>query len=223
MPTTLQSFVLTAALILPGFIVVELSETRRATRPARSSIELVLRGLAYALILQVVVALTGWTGEVLASLRAEDGWQDHLTQISVFALVVCVLAPTAIGLGLSTWLRRAEQSGRLYVWHYAFGARDYREAWDFVFGSQDGAYLLFTVSEAGTARHLLAKYGPKSWASQAPTRPQEIYVEAVWPADSDGFVAEDMLAREPARGMWISAEKIDRLEVLHALEADTVD
>jgi Family of unknown function (DUF6338) len=112
-------------------------------------------------------------------------------------------------------LRRAEQSGQLRVWHYALGGRDHREAWDYVFGRRQGTYLLITLAGPGDPQHLLAKYGTGSWASQAPTHPQQIYVEEVWPADADGIVDAAMLDRVPSRGMWISADKIERLEVMH--------
>ena len=215
MPDTLLSLALTITFILPGFVVADLAESRRATRAARSDLELVLRGLVYALILQGLVALTGWTGEIVSDLNSGNGWEDHLGALAVFALVVTVLIPTGLGLILSAWLRAAEQRGQLRAWHYALGGRDHREAWDYVFGRREGSYLLLTVSEDGNAAHLLARYGRHSWASQAPTRPQEIYVEEVWPADSNGMVDEDVLERIPARGMWISTEKIDRLEILH--------
>jgi hypothetical protein len=223
MPDTLQSIALAVALILPGFVIADLAETRRATRAARSDLELVLRGLVYALILQGVVALTGWTAQILDAVDAKDGWQPHLTEISVYALVVGILIPTVLGLVLSAWLREAEQEGRLRAWHYALGGRDHREAWDFVFGRQEGAYLLLTVSEAGEARHLLAKYGPRSWSSQAPTHPQELYVEAVWPADSNGTVAAEIVDRDPPRGMWNSADKIERIEHLRLPPPKTDD
>lgn len=135
--------------------------------------------------------------------------------LALFGLVVAILTPTLLGLLLSAWLRRAEQGGELKAWHYAFGGRDHREAWDYLFGRREGTYLLLTVSEDGRPKHLLAKYGQQSWASQAPTRPQEIYVEQIWPADENGMVDEDIVSRTPPRGMWISTEKVDRLEVLH--------
>lgn len=215
MPDTLLSLALTIAFVLPGFVIADLAESRRATRAARSDLELVLRGLVYALILQGLVALTGWTGEILSDLNSGSGWEDHLGAMAVFGLVVAVLVPTGLGLILSTWLRAAEHRGQLRPWHYALGGRDHREAWDYVFGRREGTYLLLTVSEDGDATHLLAKYGRHSWASQAPTRPQEIYVEEVWPADANGMVNEDVLRRIPTPGMWISTEKIDRLEILH--------
>lgn len=215
MPDTLASLGLTVAFVLPGFVIADLAESRRATRAARSDLELVLRGLVYALILQAAVAVTGWTGTVVDALESKGGWQDHLGQLALFGIVVGVLIPTCLGLTLSTWLRNAEQGGQLRPWHYALGGRDHRQAWDYVFGRREGTYLLLTVTENGTARHILAKYGRHSWASQAPTRPQEIYVEEVWPADASGIVEEADLTRTPSRGMWISADKVDRLEILH--------
>jgi hypothetical protein len=215
MPDTLLSLGIAIAFVLPGFVIADLAESRRATRAARSDLELILRGLTYALILQGAVAATGWTSDIVNDVDTADAWKAHIGELAGFALVVGVVIPTSLGLGLSWWLRNAEQSGQLRAWHYALGARDHREAWDFVFGRREGTYLLFTVSDAVGQRYFLAKYGKNSWASQAPTRPPEIYVEEVWPADADGVVDEQVLARVPKRGMWINADKIERLEVLH--------
>jgi hypothetical protein len=215
MPDTLLSLGLAIAFVLPGFVIIDLAESRRSTRAARSDLELVLRGLTYALLLQGAVALTGWTGDIVDGLDA-DGWRTHLSELFVFGLVVAVVLPTVLGLSLSRWLRRAELSGRLRPWHYALGARDNREAWDFLFSRQQQAFLLLTVSDDSRGRHFLAKYGRDSWATQSPTRPQEIYVEKVWPADAHGVVDPADLARRPARGMWVNSDKLDRIEVLHA-------
>lgn len=214
MPDTLLSLGIAVAFVLPGFLIADLAEVGRSTRAARSDLELVLRGLVYALILQGAVALTGWTDVIVGDLSGESGWQHHLVELAVFAIAVGIVIPTWIGLALNRVLRRAEQSGQLGLWYFALGGRDYRDAWDYVFAKKGGAYVLLTVSEAAGSRHLLAKYGAASWASRAPTRPQELYVEEVWPADENGVVDEETLARVPARGMWISAEKIERLEIL---------
>ena len=115
---------------------------------------------------------------------------------------------------LSWWLRQAEQAGQLRWWHYALGGRDHREGWDFAFGREEGTYLVITLDAGTEPQHLLAKYGTRSWASQAPTRPQEIYVEEVWPADAAGMVQEADLSRDPPRGMWISTDKIVHLQIL---------
>lgn len=213
MPNTLLGLGLAVAFVLPGFVIADLAESRRASRP-HGDLELVLRGLAYALILQGVVALTGWTGAVLDDLHAAQDWHRHIRELAVFVLVIGVAVPTCLGLVLAWWLGRAEERGPLRAWHYALGARDSREAWDYIFSRREGAFLLLTLTEGSEARHFAAKYGRSSWASRAPTHPQEIYVEEAWPADRNGVVSRTDLQRQPARGMWISAEKIDRVEVL---------
>ena len=75
--------------------------------------------------------------------------------------------------------------------------------------------MLVTVPEEDGVKHFLGKYGKDSWATQAPTQPPEIYLEEAWPADEEGVVEEEALTRVPARGMWITADKVDRLEILH--------
>ncbi|HEX6752883.1 MAG TPA: DUF6338 family protein [Solirubrobacterales bacterium] len=262
MPDTFLGLAIAIAFVLPGFITADLAESRRATRAARSDLELILRGLVYALIIQAAVAATGWTQTIVDDVSGNSGssvvkvepsssatkqtkeaasapaaskpteasagqsaksdteddqeaWTQHLSELVVFALVVGILIPTILGLLLSKWLRRAEQCGQLKFWHYAAGGRDYRKAWDFVFGRQEGTFLLVTVPEEDGVKHFLGKYGKDSWATQAPTQPPELYLEEAWPADEEGFVDEEALGREPARGMWITADKVDRLEILH--------
>jgi Family of unknown function (DUF6338) len=260
MPDTLIGLGLAIAFVLPGFITADLAESRRATRASRSDLELVLRGLVYALIIQGAVAATGWTESLVDDITASpaaaestqkpasqqlngpvvvekdkldqpkaapteagtaegrdsgDPWTHHIPELLLFALIVGITIPTVLGLVLSSWLRRAEtEGGQLRAWHYALGARDYRKAWDFVFGRQQGTYLILTVIEDGTPRHFLGKYGEESWATQAPTQPAELYLQEVWPADADGVVDEALLSREPSRGLWVSSDKIERLEVV---------
>jgi Family of unknown function (DUF6338) len=98
---TVLSVALAVTLVLPGFIVADLAESRRATRAARSDLELVLRALAYALILQAAVAATGWTAHLAHDLRGRDAWEHHLGALAVFALAIGVAVPTALGLLLS--------------------------------------------------------------------------------------------------------------------------
>lgn len=115
--TTLSGLAIAIGFVLPGFVVADLAESRRATRPARTDLELLLRGLIYALFFQGVAAALGWTGHVVDLLTGKEP-DAHLGAVSLYVLVVCVVAPTAVGLGLSKLLRTAEQSERLHWWHY---------------------------------------------------------------------------------------------------------
>lgn len=220
MPDTLIGLAIAIAFVLPGFITADLAESRRASKASRSDLELVLRGLVWALLIQGAVAATGWTQTIVDDVSSGDAWKHHLGELISFSLVVGIVIPTILGSLLSVWLRRSEQGGQLKFWHYALGARDYRKAWDFVFGRQDGAYILLTMAEDGKAKYFLGKYGRDSYATQAPTDPAEIFLERAWPADRDGTVDEAALAREPQRGMWVNTDKIERLEILDVAEGE---
>ena len=67
---TLSQIAFAVALILPGFLVVQLSERRRPATPAGGDLELVLRGLIYALIIQALATLKGCRVERLPELVA---------------------------------------------------------------------------------------------------------------------------------------------------------
>jgi hypothetical protein len=201
------------ALILPGFLVVQLSERRRASTPAGGDLELVLRGLVYALIIQSIGALTGWLPELVEDLNADT--TEHLDAAAVYGLAACVIAPTALGLGLGRLLREAESEGSLRWWHYALGGRDTRRAWDYTFSRcADGAWVrvhLKDFSEGPAA--VLGKYGRGSWASQAPAEP-DLYLQEAWPTDPDGRVPENLIAAGSPGGVWIDGQQIARIEVL---------
>lgn len=127
---TLGQIGFAVALILPGFLVVQLSERQRPSTPAGGDLELVLRGLVYALIIQAIATLFGWLPQLVEDLEGPN-WEDHLDALALYALVVCVATPTALGLLLGLLLRGAESKGALEWWHYALGGRDTRRAWDY--------------------------------------------------------------------------------------------
>jgi len=220
MPSTLIGLAIAIAFVLPGFITADLAESRRASKASRSDLELVLRGLFWALVIQGAVAALGWTQTIVEDVSSGDDWQHHLGELATFSIVVGVIIPTILGLLLSVWLRSSEQRGQLRFWHYALGARDYRKAWDFVFGRQDGTYLLLSLGEDGKTKHFLGKYGPNSYATQAPTDPAELFLEEVWPSDETGVVDAETLEREPKRGLWVNTDHIDRLEILDPQDGD---
>jgi hypothetical protein len=173
---TLAEIAFAVALVLPGFLVVQLSERRRPSTPPGGDLELVLRGLVYALIIQSVAALSTWLPH-LAHEIAKSRVTDHLSALAAYALVVCVAVPTILGLLLGTWLRNAEAAGALKRWHYALGARDARRAWDYTFSQHDASWMRVVLreQEPGGPPSILGKYGKHSWASQSPANPDLYY------------------------------------------------
>jgi hypothetical protein len=215
---TLAGIIVGLILVLPGFIIADLAEARRAQRPERSDWELVLRALIYALVLQSVVLLTGWTTwlidrtDLLGSTKpgTTPTWEHHVDAIAIYAVIVIILVPTIIGLLLGWILRRAERRGSLTWFHYALGGRDARDAWDYIFLRYGAGFVLVHLKPGveGRSPFLVGKFGLSSWAAQTPASSRDIYFEEVWPAKADGEILGEYTAQ---RGIWIDASQIDAM------------
>ena len=215
---TVAGIIVGISLVLPGFIIADLAEARRAQRLARSDWELVLRALIYALVLQSLVLLTGWTTRLIdtagilkhARPGATPTWEHHVGAIALYVIVVIVIAPTIIGLVLGWWLRRAESRGSLTWIHYALGGRDAREAWDYIFQRYGAGFILVHLKPGVDERYpfLVCKFGRTSWAAQTPTTARDVYFEEVWPAKADGQIESEFLVR---RGVWLDSDQIDAM------------
>ena len=215
---TVAAIIVAISLVLPGFIIADLAEARRAQRSARSDWELVLRALIYALVLQSLVLLTGWTTQLIDTAgllqHAKSGmtpkWEHHVDAIALYVVVVILLAPTTIGLALGWVLRRAEGRGSLTWIHYALGGRDARDAWDYIFQRYGAGFILVHLKPGDERRNpfIVGKFGRTSWAAQSPTAVRDVYFEEVWPASPDGRITEEFAVR---RGVWLDAGQIDAM------------
>ena len=215
---TVAGIIVGVSLVLPGFIIADLAEARRAQRSSRSDWELVLRALIYALVLQSIVLLTGWTTWLIDTAgllkHAKPGttpaWEHHVDAIALYVVVVIVIAPTIIGLALGWKLRRAESRGSLTWVHYALGGRDARDAWDYIFQRYGAGFILVHLKPGADERNpfLVGKFGPASWAAQTPTTLRDVYFEEVWPAKADGQIREEFAVR---RGVWLDSAQIDAM------------
>jgi hypothetical protein len=209
MPTTVAGLLIAALGVLPGFVLVALAERERARPSARATAELILRALLYSLAIQSLPAALGWSGDLLTDLDG-PGWQEHLDALALYFAIVGVVVPTGLGLLLGAWLRRAETRGALNWLHYALGADDARNAWDYAFRRSGSAYVFVQLREGVAQRSpfLVAKFARLSWAAQGPESPRDVYFEQVWPADATGRIVGEYAA---PRAMWVSADQIDAL------------
>ena len=214
---TLVGIIVGLLLVLPGFIIADLAEARRAQRLARSDWELVLRALIYAVLLQSVVLLTGWTSDLINRIgltghhpRISMSWEHHERAIALYVIVVILVAPTIIGMLLGWTMRRAEARGSLKWFHYALGGRDARDAWDYIFLRYGSGFVLIHLKPGVDERSpfLVGKFGPTSWAAQTPANSRDVYFEEVWPSAADGTITEEFRSR---RGVWLDASQIDSL------------
>jgi hypothetical protein len=211
--STFAELLIAVAFVLPGFIVVDLAETRRARPERRTDPELILRALTYALLIQGAVALTGWTGQLVSDTDTGHHWSGHVSAIVLFVLVVIVVVPTLLGLGLNALLRSAEQRGNLSPLMYALGGRDVRQGWDYIFERYGYGYVFLTLSPgvAGRPNFYIAKFSNSSWAPQQSSEQRDVYFEEIWIADSTGQITGEFA--EP-RGLWVSLDRVDMLQFI---------
>jgi hypothetical protein len=206
--TTVVAVISVLVLVLPGFVIADLQRRKRASVAAASEWELVLRALSYSLILHLVAS--PWTRAVVLKIE-HGGWDEHLSALVAYGLVVLVLAPVAIGLGLNQLLLRAERSGQLRWWQYALGGRDARQAWDYVFQrlEAEGRWLVVKLRNTGS---IAGKFGKDSWVSQSPASGgHDLWLEEIWTVDGAGRPAAQV---KPQQGMWIARDEIEALFVV---------
>lgn len=210
--STFAELLIAVAFVLPGFITADLAETRRA-RPSRTDPELILRALTYALLIQSVIALTGWTAQLIEDIDSGRNWEPHVSAIVAFVAVVIIFLPTLLGLALNALLRRAEQRGNLSPLHYALGGRDARQGWDYIFERFGGGYVFLTLKPGVPDRSsfYIAKFGNYSWAPQKPSEAKDVYFEEIWLADASGQITGEFAEQ---RGLWLSLDQIDMMQFI---------
>lgn len=105
MLTTVASIVSAIALLLPGFIITELSIARSA-RGSRSDLELALRALSYTLIVHLVFGF--WTVHLISTVGSPAHWTHHWGALAAYGSVVLIAVPVILGSLLNRYLARVE-------------------------------------------------------------------------------------------------------------------
>lgn len=235
---TLTALIALLLFVLPGFVLVQLQEAQRARRPSSGDLETVLRALFYAVVIQALLALTGWTARVYGDIRySGPPTQRAVVAIALYVLVSAVAIPTIAGLLLSRLIKWSERGGELTWWALALGARDARHGWDRAFEQQlrTGAVLVIrpktpvavegdfspepeqAPSPLTSWRTLIGVFGERSWASRTPAQEgHDLWLQRVDPGDATGRRIGEF---DPPRSLWISREEIAHLYVIHPAEA----
>jgi len=229
---TLIGVVVLLAFVLPGFIVTQLAESRRATKASGGDREIVLRSLWYSVALNLITLATGWTSRIYDDVHYGDRWEHNVLALGLFVGTVVFAVPVLLGLALGHRLRTRELRGALRGLDYAIGGRDARQAWDYVFEHLDGGFVVAQlktplgdlVSSPGgegtatwTGSTIVGNYGRKSWATQTPSSRYDVFLEEVWPADPKGKILGEF---QTPRGVWIDAENLAALYILEPSLSD---
>src|SRR5665811_2062329 len=142
MLSTAASVLAAVALLMPGFIIAELSVVRSA-RSSRSDLELALRALAYTLI--VHLAFGFWTAHLVRTVGPPDDWVNHVGAISAYVAVVLLGVPIIVGICLNRYLARVEaKDGPPNLVAAGLGAGEARDAFDYAYPRwrQDGVWVI---------------------------------------------------------------------------------
>lgn len=225
MLTTAAAILSAIALLMPGFIIAELSVARSARR-SRSDLELALRALSYTLVVHVVFA--GWTAHLIARVGAPDEWTSHWIALTVYGLVVLIAVPAVIGTVLNRYLARVEaRDGPPNLFAAAFGAGEARDAFDFAYQRwrKDGGYVIVElIGHTDDAPRLVGGvYGRRSAVGQTPA-PHDVYLESLCTVNVDEHGIRSLQSRvEPAQGVYIAAAQIARIDLVPPGSSDTIE
>lgn len=218
MLSTAVSILASIALLMPGFIVVEISAARSA-RSSRSDLELALRALAYTLIIHLVFAV--WTADLVRTVGPPEDWPDHVGALIAYIGVVLLVAPIGLGALLNLYLGRVEsKDGPPNLFAAALGGGEARDAFDYAYQRwrRDGVYVIVElVGHTAEAPRLVGGvYGRSSAVGQTP-QPHDVYLEALCTVteDEDGIRALSLRV-EPAQGVYIPATQIARIDLVPA-------
>lgn len=209
MPDSLLGILIAVAVILPGFVIVELSTVGRCAAK-RSDLEIVLRALFYALVLHVVAS--PYTKSLVEDVGDVDNWSSHLDAIALYALLVLIGVPLAVGLKLNSFFlgeeRKTGPPSRLYE---VLGGRDSGDAGDLVFTRlHHGAWLIVQLDDKTWVG---GRFGVGSSAGQTPA-PHDLYIDEMWEVNTSG--PDPLLSGKftPTRGIYIPADQIRTMRVL---------
>lgn len=216
MLNTAVSILAAIALLMPGFIIAELSVARSA-RSSRSDLELALRALAYTLIVHLVFGF--WTAHLIETVGPPENWVDHVGAISAYVAVVLLGVPIAIGATLNRYLAAVEaDDGPPNLFAAGLGGGEARDAFDYAYQRwrKDGVWVIVELigHSADSPRLVGGIYGRCSAVGQTP-QPHDIYLEALCTVAVDEHGIRNLAQRiDPSRGVYIAAHQIARIDLV---------
>jgi hypothetical protein len=216
MLNTALSILAAIALPMPGFIVAELSVVR-SVRPPRSDMELALRALAYTLILHLIFGL--WTARLIEAIGAPENWLHHVGAISLYVAVVLLGVPISIGVSLNRYLATVEARGGLpNLFAASLGGGEASDAFDYARQRwrQDGTYVIVEMVGHSKEHPRLVggMYGKRSAVGKTPS-PHDIFLESLFTVSEDDLGIRRVASRaKPARGVYIAATQIARVDLV---------
>jgi hypothetical protein len=212
------------ALLMPGFIIAELSVARSA-RGSRSDLELSLRALSYTVVVHVIFGF--WTVHLISTIGEPKDWTHHWGALTAYGAVVLIAVPAIIGTLLNRHIAGVEAGdGPPNLFAAALGAGEARDAFDFAYQRwrKDGGYVIIElVGHTDLAPRLVGGiYGERSAVGQTPS-PHDVYLESLCTVVVDVNGIRSLASRiEPRQGVYVAASQIARIDLLPAGASATI-
>jgi len=216
MLNTAISILAAIALLMPGFIIAELSVARSA-RSSRSDLELALRALVYALIAHLIFGF--WTAHLVKTIGSPEHWIDHVGAISTYVAVVLLGVPIGLGGCLNRYLASVEaKDGPPNLFAAGLGGGEARDAFDYAYQRwrKDGVYVIVELVDhrPDLPRLVGGIFGRRSAIGQTP-QPHDIYLQALCTVEEGPDGIRRLSQRvEPERGVYIAAHQITRVDLV---------
>jgi hypothetical protein len=213
---TAVSVLAAIALLMPGFIIAELSVARSA-RSSRSDLELALRALAYTLIIHLAFGF--WTVHLVKKVGEPENWIDHWGAISAYVGVVLLAVPVLIGVAVNRYLASVEsRDGPPNLFAAGLGGGEARDAFDYAYQRwrKDGVYVIVELVDhrPGEPRLVGGIFGRRSAVGQTP-QPHDIYLQSLCTVAEDPNGIRRLVERvDPERGVYIAADQIARVDLV---------
>jgi hypothetical protein len=223
--STAAAIVAAIALLMPGFIVAELSVARSA-RGSRSDLELALRALSYTLVIHVAFGF--WTAHLISQIGKPEDWTDHWGALTLYGVVVLIGVPVTIGTALNRYLAHVEaEDGPPNLFAAAFGAGEARDAFDFAYQRwrKGGGYVIVELVGHNEQQPRLVGgiYGKGSAVGQTPSL-HDVYLESLCTVTVDADGIRSLVDQiEPRQGVYIAASQIARIDLLPPGTSATIE
>jgi hypothetical protein len=216
MLTTAVSIFAVIALLVPGFIIAELS-VAGAVRPPRSDLELTMRALVYAVLIHLVFGV--WTGHLAGRIGAPENWSEHVGALTLYSVVVLLAVPITVGVAINFYLRRAGQrDGSRGIFAAALDPTHAQDAFDYACerARPTGAFAIVELNghSPETPKIVGGIYGRRSAVGDSPAL-HDLYLETLCTVGESDQGVRYLAARvEPERGIYIPANQVARIEFL---------
>jgi len=222
--STSAAILAAVALLMPGFIIAELSVARSA-RGSRSDLELSLRALSYTVVVHVIFGF--WTVHLISNIGDPKDWIHHWLALTAYGAIVLVGVPIVIGSVLNRYIAGVEGGdGPPNLFAAALGAGEARDAFDFAYQRwrKDGGYVIVELvgHTEDTPRLVGGIYGQRSAVGQTPS-PHDVYLESLCTVVVDTNGIRSLASRiEPRQGVYVAASQIARIDLLPAGVSATI-